>query len=76
MIIASQIKVLLMWVGFKNTFCLFAELYLWFTCLGIRHTYELRRCDGGPKYEKWLKSHEILYWVTFKIAKYFDTWSY
>jgi hypothetical protein len=37
-----SIKVLLKWVGFKNVFCLFAE----------RHTFELERSDGGPKYEK------------------------
>jgi hypothetical protein len=38
-----------------------AEWYALFICLGIRNTYELQRSDGGPKYEKWLKSHKILY---------------
>ena len=33
-----------------------AKWYSWFTCHvnGTRHSYELRRSDGGPKYEIWL----------------------
>jgi hypothetical protein len=33
-----------------------AKWYSWFTCQvnRTRHTYELRRSDGGPKYEIWL----------------------
>jgi hypothetical protein len=57
----SELKVLQKWVGLKNTFFLFAEWYSWFSCLRIRHTYELQGSDGGPKCDKWLESHEILY---------------
>ena len=33
-----------------------AKWYSWFTCHvnGTRHSYKLRRSDGGPKYEIWL----------------------
>ena len=33
-----------------------AKWYSWFTCHvnGTRHSYELQRSDGGPKYEIWL----------------------
>ena len=34
-----------------------AKWYSWFTCHvnGTRHSYELQRSDGGPKYEIWLR---------------------
>ena len=37
-------------------FALDAKWYSWFTCHvnGTRHSYELQRSDGGPKYEIWL----------------------
>ena len=37
-------------------FATYAKWYSWFTCQvnRTRHAYELRRSDGGPKYEIWL----------------------
>ena len=47
-----------------------AKGYSWFTCQvnWTRHTYELKRSDGGPKVRDMTMSHEILYWVTFEIT--------
>ena len=47
-----------------------AKGYSWFTCHvnWTRHTYEVKRSDGGPKVRDMTMSHEILNWVTFKIT--------
>ena len=50
-------KILLRKVGFKNTCLPLVQNDIHDSLVklnGTRHTYELRRSDGGPKYEIWL----------------------